>query len=69
MRVVYNSKNPSESFMGFPEHDLKVNQAGAIFFAVVPPTFISLAVLGILILFSRARTDRTERNGRDKLAI
>ena len=55
--------------MGFPEHDLKVNQAGAIFFAVVPPTFISLAVLGILILFSRARTDRTERNGRDKLAI
>ena len=64
VRVVYNSKNPSESFMGFPEHDLQVNRAGAIFFALVPPTFISLAVLGILTLFSRARTDRTKRNGR-----
>ena len=55
VRVVYNSKNPSESFMGFPEHDFQVNRAGAIFLALVPSTLISLAVLGILILVSRAR--------------
>lgn len=59
VRVVYNSKKPSESFMGFPEHDLRVNRAGAIFFALVPSTFISLTVLGLLILVSRARADRT----------
>lgn len=55
VRVVYNSKNPGESFMGFPEHDLQVNRAGAVFFALVPSTLISLTVLGILILVSRAR--------------
>jgi len=37
--------------MGFPEHDLQVNRAGAIFLALVPSTFISLTVLGILFWF------------------
>jgi len=53
VRLVYNSKNPSESFMGFPEHDVQVNKAGAIFLGIVPPTFLSLILLGILVLVSR----------------
>ena len=55
MRLVYNSKNPSESFMGFPEHDVQVNRAGAIFLGVVPPTFISLILLALLVGLSRKR--------------
>ena len=54
VQVVYDSKNPSESFMGFPEHDVQVNRTGAIFLGVVPPTFISLILLALLG-FSRRR--------------
>ena len=55
VRVVYNSKDPSESFMGSPEHDLRVNRAGVVFFALVPSTFIALPVLVIFIVVSLTR--------------
>ena len=55
LRVVYDSTNPSESFLGSPRHDFEVNRSGAIFLGVVPPTLIALTLLGILVLTSRAR--------------